>query len=333
MFYDFKCYRFQIRAGYGRSVFEPHLPIIIGRDVSGEVAAIGTSVKSLRVGQEVFGALHPTALRGTYTDYGILSEDELTEKPSSVSHVVSRKIIYTLTSLSLVFVFSIWLNDFIGSLFDCIWFSVFSYSFVCLLQEASAIPFAALTAWRALKSNARITEGYDFEKLLLSGCGKKLILIHLSTFTRMLLCYLSTYYGLNSVFLKPFSFQTKTTSFWRRRSSRICCNPACGSLWVSCYSLLCGSDQRQNTSSWCRASCWLHNRGNDTSCLLSAHPKERHGDHVLIPEPGSVSCTGHWVSSKRKVWRCVGYYWWTWNRENRHKLLEEGRKLYDSPGI
>ncbi|VVA97685.1 unnamed protein product [Arabis nemorensis] len=111
----------RIRAGYGRSVFEPHLPIIIGRDVSGEVAAIGTSVKSVKVGQEVFGALHPTALRGTYTDYGILSEDELIEKPSSVSHV-----------------------------------------------EASAIPFAALTAWRALKSNARITEG---QRLLVFGGG------------------------------------------------------------------------------------------------------------------------------------------------------------------
>lgn len=28
------------------------------------------------------------------------------------------------------------------------------------VQEASAIPFAALTAWRALKSTARITDGY-----------------------------------------------------------------------------------------------------------------------------------------------------------------------------
>ncbi|CAN8259305.1 unnamed protein product [Cochlearia groenlandica] len=111
----------RIRAGYGRSVFEPHLPIIIGRDISGEVAAIGNSVKSFRVGQEVFGALHPTALRGTYTDYGVLSEEELVEKPSSISHV-----------------------------------------------EASAIPFAALTAWRALKSNARITEG---QRVLVFGGG------------------------------------------------------------------------------------------------------------------------------------------------------------------
>lgn len=78
----------QMRDGYGRSVFEKHLPLILGRDISGEVAAVGDTVRSLRVGQEVFGALHPTAVRGTYTDYAILAEDELIQKPESISHVV-----------------------------------------------------------------------------------------------------------------------------------------------------------------------------------------------------------------------------------------------------
>lgn len=78
----------QMRSGYGRSIFEPLLPLILGRDISGEVAAVGASVSSLTIGQEVFGALHPTAVRGTYADYAILSEDELTRKPLSVSHVV-----------------------------------------------------------------------------------------------------------------------------------------------------------------------------------------------------------------------------------------------------
>ncbi|XP_052179277.1 uncharacterized protein LOC127792694 [Diospyros lotus] len=110
-----------MRSGYGRSIFESLLPIILGRDVSGEVAAIGTSVRSLSVGQEVFGALHPTAVRGTYTDHAILTEDELTAKPVSMSHA-----------------------------------------------EASAIPFAALTAWRALKSTARITQG---QRVLVIGGG------------------------------------------------------------------------------------------------------------------------------------------------------------------
>ncbi|KAL2523544.1 Zinc-binding oxidoreductase [Abeliophyllum distichum] len=102
----------RMRSGYGRSLFEPLLPLILGRDISGEVAAVGGSVRSFIVGQEVFGALHPTAVRGTYTDYAVLAEDELTSKPASISHV-----------------------------------------------EASAIPFAALTAWRALRSTARIKKG------------------------------------------------------------------------------------------------------------------------------------------------------------------------------
>lgn len=111
----------RIRAGYGRSLYKPLLPLILGRDVSGEVAAVGSSVRSLSVGQEVFGALHPTAVRGTYTDYAILAEDELIPKPETISHV-----------------------------------------------EASAIPFAALTAWRALRSIARIKPG---QRVLVVGGG------------------------------------------------------------------------------------------------------------------------------------------------------------------
>lgn len=78
-----------MRSGYGRSLFEPLLPLIMGRDVSGEVAGVGSSVKTLCVGQQVFGALHPTAVRGTYSNYAILSEDELAPKPESLSHVVT----------------------------------------------------------------------------------------------------------------------------------------------------------------------------------------------------------------------------------------------------
>jgi len=79
-----------MRAGYGRSLFDSLLPLILGRDISGEVAAVGSLVRSVTVGQEVFGALHPTAVRGTYTDYAILSEEEVTKKPAMVTHVVSH---------------------------------------------------------------------------------------------------------------------------------------------------------------------------------------------------------------------------------------------------
>lgn len=111
----------RMREGYGRSLFEPLLPLILGRDVSGEIVAVGNSVKQLQVGQEVFGALHPTAVRGTYSDYSILEEDQLVAKPSGLSHM-----------------------------------------------EAAAIPFAALTAWRALKGTAQVKES---QKVLVLGGG------------------------------------------------------------------------------------------------------------------------------------------------------------------
>ncbi|CAD5182234.1 unnamed protein product [Musa acuminata subsp. malaccensis] len=130
----------RMRSGYGCSIFEPLLPLIIGRDISGEVAAVGTSVSSLTVGQEVFGALHPTAVRGTYADYAILSEDELTLKPPSATRGI--------------------LGDIYGP-----WYILENF---VIVQDASAIPFAALTAWRALKSTARITNG---QRLLVLGGG------------------------------------------------------------------------------------------------------------------------------------------------------------------
>lgn len=95
MYFDFWSFIVfsQMRSGYGRSIFEPLLPVILGRDISGEVAAVGSSVRSVSVGDEVFGALHPTAVRGTYADYAILSEEELSAKPVSFSHVVIIEVI------------------------------------------------------------------------------------------------------------------------------------------------------------------------------------------------------------------------------------------------
>lgn len=77
-----------MREGYGRSLFEPLLPLILGRDVSGEVTAVGSSVRHFHVGDQVFGSLHPTATRGTYSEYAILGEEQLAPKPESLSHTV-----------------------------------------------------------------------------------------------------------------------------------------------------------------------------------------------------------------------------------------------------
>lgn len=77
-----------MREGYGRSLFEPLLPLVLGRDISGEVTGVGNNVRHFQVGQQVFGALHPTATRGTYSDYAILGEEQLAPKPESLSHTV-----------------------------------------------------------------------------------------------------------------------------------------------------------------------------------------------------------------------------------------------------
>ncbi|KAF5952089.1 hypothetical protein HYC85_010033 [Camellia sinensis] len=94
-----------MRSGYGRSFFEPLLPLILGRDVSGEVAAIGASVRFLTVGLPFY--------------------------PSSV---IQMHLITNCNFMDLL-------------------------SIIVTMQEASAISFAALSAWRALKSIARITQG------------------------------------------------------------------------------------------------------------------------------------------------------------------------------
>lgn len=102
----------QIREGYGRSIFEPLLPLVLGRDLSGEVAAVGSGVGSFKIGDPVFGALHPTAVFGTYSQYTVADCSELQPKPQNLSH-----------------------------------------------QEAATIPFAALTAWRAVRSIGRLKKG------------------------------------------------------------------------------------------------------------------------------------------------------------------------------
>ncbi|KAJ7565464.1 hypothetical protein O6H91_02G062200 [Diphasiastrum complanatum] len=138
----------KMRGGYGKSLFKPLLPLILGRDVSGEITAVGKAVSQLHVGQEVFGSLHPTAVRGTYTDYAILADEQLAPKPANLTHVA-----------------------------------------------AAAIPFAALTAWRALHSMAQIRPG---QRVLVMGGGGAvgLAAIYLS---RALGCQVSCTCGKRSI--------------------------------------------------------------------------------------------------------------------------------------
>jgi NADPH:quinone reductase-like Zn-dependent oxidoreductase len=53
---------------------------IIGRDLAGTVAAIGTGVTGFAVGDEVFGVG-----RGTFAEYAVASQDKLARKPANLS--------------------------------------------------------------------------------------------------------------------------------------------------------------------------------------------------------------------------------------------------------
>jgi NADPH:quinone reductase-like Zn-dependent oxidoreductase len=71
------------RAGhYGKPTF----PLILGRDFSGVVSAVGTGVADLRIGDEVFGVLE-TGREGAYAEKIAIGAAIVAKKPSGLPHV------------------------------------------------------------------------------------------------------------------------------------------------------------------------------------------------------------------------------------------------------
>jgi len=81
----------KIREGYLREMLPHSLPLIMGWDVSGVVAATGPGVTRFKVGDEVFS--RPDLLRdGTYAEYTVIREAEVAFKPASVDHLHAAAI-------------------------------------------------------------------------------------------------------------------------------------------------------------------------------------------------------------------------------------------------
>ena len=75
----------KIREGYLQEMLQHRLPLTLGWDVSGEVAAVGPDTSRFRVGDAVFS--RPDLKRdGTYAEYVVIRESEAAAKPSSVDH-------------------------------------------------------------------------------------------------------------------------------------------------------------------------------------------------------------------------------------------------------
>jgi NADPH:quinone reductase-like Zn-dependent oxidoreductase len=97
-----------MRAGYARSLFSGWLPsLILGREFSGTVAAVGPGVRHIQPGSRVFGAVSPLLPRGSHARYVAVPAEDVAAVPAA------------------------WTD-----------------------ATAAALPFAALTAWRALRRAA-----------------------------------------------------------------------------------------------------------------------------------------------------------------------------------
>jgi NADPH:quinone reductase-like Zn-dependent oxidoreductase len=86
----------KVRSG---SYAQPSFPLILGRDFSGVVSALGAGVTDLRIGDEVFGVLEG-GRDGTYAEKIAVGAAIVAKKPSAMSHVDAAALALTgLTAL------------------------------------------------------------------------------------------------------------------------------------------------------------------------------------------------------------------------------------------
>jgi NADPH:quinone reductase-like Zn-dependent oxidoreductase len=75
----------KMREGKYPVVTEKDLPYVLGRDVSGEIAAAGSDVASFLIGDKVFAFLSPE--HGGYEEYVLARADEVAAKPQSLEAI------------------------------------------------------------------------------------------------------------------------------------------------------------------------------------------------------------------------------------------------------
>lgn len=87
----------RMRAGYGRVILSKkrgfELPLVLGRDVSGEVVKIGSNVKNLCVGDLVYG-ISSTKAQGAYAEYVVSQARDVVLKPNLLTSNQAAAIPY-----------------------------------------------------------------------------------------------------------------------------------------------------------------------------------------------------------------------------------------------
>ena len=78
-----------IRAG--KSALPQPLPLTLGSDLSGTVAAVGSGVSEIAVGDQIFGVTN-TQFLGAYAEFAMASAGMLAKKPTSLSYAEAASV-------------------------------------------------------------------------------------------------------------------------------------------------------------------------------------------------------------------------------------------------
>lgn len=81
----------KVRAGYLAQMIPHQLPLTLGWDVSGVVAAVGSQVSQWQVGNAVYSR-PDLARNGTYAEFVAIRAGECARKPSTISHVEAASL-------------------------------------------------------------------------------------------------------------------------------------------------------------------------------------------------------------------------------------------------
>lgn len=81
----------KIRAGYLQQMIQYAMPLTLGLDVSGVVAAIGSAVTRFKIGDAVYSR-PDTTRNGTYAEFVAVRESEIAFKPTTISHVEAASL-------------------------------------------------------------------------------------------------------------------------------------------------------------------------------------------------------------------------------------------------
>lgn len=81
----------KIISGEAEQKFPTKFPLTIGWDVSGVIEKLGTDVKNLKVGDEVYGRPFPTK-NGAFAEYIVTKAEWVSAKPKSVDHLKAAAI-------------------------------------------------------------------------------------------------------------------------------------------------------------------------------------------------------------------------------------------------